>query len=139
MELKKLLKEVFLGVVSGAISILIYVYLAPLLISTVTKAPIDVSWLDALAYISLFIALGIAERTAPGSIAAPIRVLSKLIGALVLLYITNYGVLYGEYSYAEGAIAVEIDVSPIIYVVLVLSLAYGVVDAYTAVTRHEEI
>ncbi len=139
MGLKELLKEVLLGIASGATSILIYVYLAPFLISAVTKASIDVSWLDALVYISLFIALGIAGRTAPGSIAAPIRVLSKLIGALVLLYITNYGVLHGEYGYAEGVIAVEIDVSPIIYVVLVLSLAYGVVDAYTAVTKHEEI
>ncbi|MCS7127953.1 MAG: hypothetical protein N3E36_01605 [Sulfolobales archaeon] len=139
MGLKELLKEVFLGVASGAVSILIYVYLAPLLIYTVTKAPIDVSWLDALAYVSLFIALGIAERTSPGSIAAPIRVLSKLIGALVLLYITNYGVLHGEYSYAEGVIVVKIDASPIIYLILLLSLVYGVVDAYTAVIKHEEI
>jgi len=139
LELKKLMKEVFLGIISGAISILIYVYLAPLLISTATKASIDVSWPDALAYASLFIALGIAERTSPGSIAAPLRVISKLIGALVLLYITNYRRLYGEYNYAEGAIAIEIDISPIIYVVLILSLAYGVIDAYTAVTKHEEI
>ncbi len=131
-EIMKIVKEVLIGVLIGLLYYLIYVITLPYFITSLMKIPVPSERVLAY-YIWFFIALGVGEsilKTHPISI--PLRMLSKLLGALFLYTIVNGGELSGTYTTNGYTISISINISTIIYTVIAASLIYGFIDAFSA-------
>lgn|GEM_PF-719004 len=131
--LPPVLKKAFSGALVGLTYYLVYAVLLPQVFSTLLKTPIEAGYVTS--FIALFIALGTAEsvlRSHPISI--PLRVISKLLGALILYVVLNGGHLEVEVP-AEGVVIhAELDVSPLLHAVILFSLLYGFIDAFSYYT-----
>jgi len=119
------------GAVIGLLYYAVYVVVLPKLVSAAVHAPIEVP--EFFSYMWFFVALGIAETVLRNHVVSvPIRMLSKLLGALVLYVALNGGVLSETIVVGGTSIIVyEFDLSPVLYAVILLSLVLGAVDAFT--------
>lgn len=120
------------GVVVGVLYYYIYGYMIPSIFSGYgfeVNAPKGVS-----VMVMLFILLGVFERVLPRIPAGAVRILSKVVGAVYLYYITSGGILSGEIS----GLSVTIDVSTIIYLVIGFSLVIGLLDAFSSLSPEIE-
>jgi len=127
-------KKIVLGAVSGLIYYALYVVLLPALLVATLRVPVETG--RAAYYLWFFVALGTAESVLGGhAISIPIRMLSKLLGILVLYSVTNGGVISATISYGGTDMAVEIDASPLLFTVMLVSLVFAAVDAFTCFER----
>jgi hypothetical protein len=139
VDAKNLAKNVIYGFMSGVLYYLVYLYVMPFLLSSAVGLPIEVSSARLMAYLGFFMALGVAEKTLRHPIALPLKVFSKVIGALILMVVANFGVLEGTVAYGAQRISISVDVSPLLYVIVMISLIYGVLDMFQAVNRLDDV
>lgn len=136
--IKIITKRIAYGVILGLTYYIIYLQVLPLLLARITQTPITIPLGKIVVYLGFFLALGIAEsilRNHPISI--PIKILSKVFGALILFVVLDKGVLEGIIPLDSFTISVRIDISPLLYVVILVSLIYGFIDAFSYLTSSE--
>jgi len=131
----RLIGSVLKGLLQGLLYWLVYVVLTPYLIGRLMNIPIHVdAWFPPLAIV--FIALGVVESSLSNhAISIPIRVISKLIGALCVYTLLNGGRLSSMVSRGEWSAIVYFDISPLLYTIILLNLIYGVFDVFTYYRR----
>jgi len=132
--LKSIVFKTLFGVISGILYYALYVLALPLILSHFgALTPLSPISMDLMHYLGFFIALGVAESALSSHIlSVPLRVFTKLFGALLLYEVLSGGrlnaVIVGE---DLSSISVELDISPLLYIVIIGSLIYGVLDALT--------
>lgn len=123
-KVKKVVSSVVVGILTGLFYYFVYVVLLPTLFSKifpdaeVLETPI--LWLLAFA---LFTGIGIANsllREHP--ISLPLRLLSKVLGALIVLTLLNFGVVRGEVFMEGSVIEYSMDISLPLYAVILFSM-----------------
>jgi len=123
-RVKKVVSSVVVGVLTGLFYYFVYVILLPTLFSKifpdaeVLETPI--LWLLAFA---LFTGIGLANsllREHP--ISLPLRLLSKVLGALIVLTLLNFGVVRGEVFMEGTVIEYSMDISLPLYAVILFSM-----------------
>jgi len=123
-RVKKVVSSIVVGVLTGLFYYFVYVILLPTLFSKifpdaeVLETPI--LWLLAFA---LFTGIGIANsllREHP--ISLPLRLLSKVLGALIVLTLLNFGVVRGEVFMEGSVIEYSMDISLPLYAVILFSM-----------------
>jgi len=123
-RVKKVVSSVVVGVLTGLFYYFVYVILLPTLFSKifpdaeVLETPI--LWLLAFA---LFTGIGLANsllREHP--ISLPLRLLSKVLGALIVLTLLNFGVVRGEVFMEGSVIEYSMDISLPLYAVILFSM-----------------
>jgi hypothetical protein len=130
VEVMKIVREVLVGVLIGLLYYIVYIITLPYLITSLMKIPVPAEGRLAY-YIWFFVALGIGESVLKSHpVSIPLRMLSKLLGALLLYTIVNGGELSGTYVTNGYAISVSINISTMIYTVIAASLIYGFIDAF---------
>jgi len=135
---KTIIKKIVYGVILGLIYYIVYLQVLPLLLARITQTPITIPLGKMVVYLGFFLALGIAEsvlRNHPISI--PIKILSKVFGALILFVVLNGGILEGTIPLGSLTVDVRIDISPLLYIVILVSLIYGFIDAFSYLTSSE--
>lgn len=121
---RKVVGSVVVGVLTGLLYYFIYVVLLPALFSKVFPGTeileTPILWLLAFA---LFTGLGLANSLLKEHpISLPLRLLSKILGALIVLTLLNFGVIRGEITVEESVIEYSIDISLPLYVVILFSM-----------------
>jgi len=72
-------------------------------------------------------------------VSIPLRILSKLFGALILYIVLNGGIIETSITMGDAVLRVEFDLSILLYTIILVSLIYGFIDAFTFYTSNEEI
>ncbi|MEM2039950.1 MAG: hypothetical protein QXN79_05600 [Zestosphaera sp.] len=121
---RKVVGSVVVGVLTGLLYYFIYVVLLPTLFSKVFPGTeileTPILWLLAFA---LFTGLGLANSLLKEHpILLPLRLLSKILGALIVLTLLNFGVIRGEIAVEGSVIEYSIDISLPLYVVILFSM-----------------
>jgi len=121
---RKVVGSVVVGVLTGLLYYFIYVVLLPTLFSKVFPGTeileTPILWLLAFA---LFTGLGLANSLLKEHpISLPLRLLSKILGALIVLTLLNFGVIRGEIAVEGSVIEYSIDISLPLYVVILFSM-----------------
>jgi len=134
-QVLRITKKVAFGVAAGLVYYALYVVALPRFLGFILLRPTEIETREAADYFLFFVALGTAESVLSGHIVSvPLRVVSKLFGALVLFSALNGGVITVS---PDAATVVELDASPILYAVLLFSLVYGALDALAYFERSE--
>ncbi|MCE4626374.1 MAG: hypothetical protein F7B78_01835 [Desulfurococcales archaeon] len=141
MSIKRFILNLALGVVLGAVYYVVYVMLLPRLIAPGMGLleNVEVSAFQSIDYrvaITLLITIGIMERVIEHPVAAVLRVLSKLVGALLLYIITNGGIFTATIEVDGSMVNVVADLSLLIYSVIIVSAIVGIVDAGSAIVKY---
>mgnify|MGYP001772594346 CR=1 FL=1 len=125
----RVFRSIAIGIASGLAYYLVYAVAVPLLLSAASQAQIRIE-VPSPHYLCFFIALGVAESAIgrhPASI--PLRIATKLLGVLVLLSILSGGRLSGVVTTSGRVVEVLVDISPLIYAILLASFIHGILDA----------
>ena len=141
MSIKRFILNLAYGVVLGAVYYVVYVMLLPRLIAPGMGLleNVEVSAFQSIDYrvaIILLIAIGIMERVIEHPVVAVLRVLSKLVGALLLYIITNGGIFTATIEVDGSTVRVVADLSLLIYSVIMVSAIMGIVDAGSAIVKY---
>lgn len=141
MSIKRFILNLAYGVVLGAVYYVVYVMLLPRLIAPGMGLleNVEVSAFQSIDYrvaIILLIAIGIMERVIEHPVVAVLRVLSKLVGALLLYIITNGGIFTATIEVDGSTVRVVADLSLLIYSVIMVSAIIGIVDAGSAIVKY---
>jgi len=67
-------------------------------------------------------------------VSIPLRILSKLFGALILYIVLNGGIIETSITMGDAVLRVEFDLSILLYTIILVSLIYGFIDAFTFYT-----
>jgi len=123
-KVKKVVSSVVVGILIGLFYYFVYVILLPILFSKILPGTevleTPILWLLAFA---LFTGIGLANsllREHP--ISLPLRLLSKVLGALIVLTLLNFGVVRGEVFMEGSVIEYSMDISLPLYVVILFSM-----------------
>ncbi|MDK6028622.1 hypothetical protein QPL79_04545 [Ignisphaera sp. 4213-co] len=122
--IKKMVCSLVIGVFMGMLYYLVYVVIFPTLFSKILPNT-EIPKLPGL-YIPVFIlftALGLANslvREHP--ISLPLKLLSKILGALVMLVLLNFGIIEGEIALNGVLVEYNMDISPLLYTLILFSL-----------------
>jgi len=129
-----------LVVILGLTYYVVYVLLLPEILSSLLQTPISVAEKDLSFFLFFFIALSTAESLLKNNpISIPLRLLTKLFGALILYEVLNGGVVETSITMGDTVLQVEFDLSILLYTIILVSLIYGFIDAFTFFTTNEEI
>ena len=123
-KVKKLVSPVVFGILTGLIYYLVYVMLLPTLFSKILPGTVvletPISWL--LAFI-LFTSISLANSLLKEHpISLPLRFLSKVLGALIVLTLLNFGVVRGEITMGGTVLEYSMDISLPLYVIVLFSM-----------------
>ena len=136
---KKIIVRIVYGVVLGLIYYVIYLQILPILLTRLTQIPITISLSKVIVYLGFFLALGIAESILRNNpISIPIKILGKMLGALILFVVLNGGLLEGNIKFGTTVLTVKIDISLLLYAIILISLVYGFIDAFSYFTSAEK-
>lgn len=129
------------GILLGIIYYLVYLMLLPWIVAPGMGLleNVEVSAFQSIDYrvaIVLLIAIGIMERVIEHPVVAVLRVLSKLVGALILYIITNGGIFTATIEVGGSTVNVVADLSLLIYSVIMVSAIIGIVDAGSAIVKY---
>lgn len=136
-QITNIVRKIVYGIITGITYYIIYVVLLPNLLKELGQLPIKAPP-DIVFYMGFFIALGTAESIlGKHPVSIPLRVLSKLFGALVLFKVMNGGEFSADILHDGITLHVEMGITPILYTIMMFSLIYGFLDAFDTVTRSE--
>ncbi len=126
-----------MGLLIGIFYYYIYVVLLPTYLIPLLMSP-ETTYAPALlkAAIIILIIVSIIERVLEHVVVAAFRLLSKLLGAMILYYITNGGIITGTIMYGEQQLHVTVDLSLLMYLIIIASLVGGMIDAGSAIIRY---
>jgi len=120
VSIKRIVKDTALGVVKGAIMVIIFVYIVPYIISVAVGLPIETpSPIIYTVFLALFMGIGIAERYVIYPIKLPIRFLNMMLGIAILFSILGSGYVVQAIPLDSMSITVEIDFSILLYTITV--------------------
>ena len=127
MKVRTVVKEVGIGALTGVVYYVAYVLLLPsLLTRAFNVAPLLYARFPAAMYVAalcLFIGLGTATSLLKNHpLSAVLKLLSKVIGALLLLAIMNFGKLEGTIPLPGYVVGFKVDVSVLLYGILLFSM-----------------
>lgn len=138
-RVKRIASRVAWGVVAAVLYYLIYMVLLPTFIAqAVGPQGVPLPTGQASYWIAgmLLVSLGFIERVLEHPVAAAFRVLSKVVGAIVLYILTNGGVITATISEGGSTLTVTADLSLLIYSLMAISMVMGIVDAGSAVIEY---
>lgn len=127
-EAKKVVETVARGVITGLLYYLMYTLLLPTVLSKILggglQEPVPQAfWILALA---VFTGLGTANallKEHPTSL--PLKLLTKILGCLIILFLLNFGILEGQVTSGGAVIDFRVDVLlPLYTIVLFIMLAF---------------
>lgn len=138
---KRFLSNLVIGLLAGIIYYLVFTKLLPYLLSEAAGifsvsqnvVPENVNY---TASFIVLMALAIIERVLENPIVAAFRVLSKLVASLLLYVMTNGGVFTIVVGGEASTLAVTLDLSLLIYSLIILSVIAGIVDAGSAIIKY---
>ena len=126
-------KRILFGCLTGFVYYVVYVVLLPTLLASALQVSVAVG--KAPVFLFFFIALGTAESILKDNpVSIPLRILSKLFGALILYVLMDGGRLSTAVSREGLDLYVEFDMSILLYTIILLSLVYGFIDAFSFYT-----
>jgi len=126
-KVKEVVKAVIEGVLVGLLYYAVYMVVLP---SILTRAFGELEWFHIpispttyLAALYLFIGLGTATSLLKDHpLSLPLKLLSKVIGALLVLAIMNFGVLEGTLPVMGIEVSFRMDISILLYAILLFSM-----------------
>jgi len=121
---KKVAGSVIAGILTGLLYYFVYVVLLPIIFSKIFPGTevLETPTLWLLAFM-LFTCLGLANsllREHP--ISLPLRLLSKVLGALIVLTLLNFGVVKGEVVMEGAIVEYSMDLSLPLYTLILFSM-----------------
>ncbi|ABM80166.1 hypothetical protein [Hyperthermus butylicus] len=139
-RLERAIAAIGRGIVTGVAYYTVFVLVLHRILATMAPSiePITENIHTYLAAVILLAVLSTAETALQDVyIVAPLKILSKLLAALIFADIVNYG---NVEAVIQG-VRVYINISPIVYTMILLSLAYGALDAasYTKARAEERL
>ena len=129
------------GILLGLVYYIVYLSILPRLVTpnmglfqNVNTTPLQS--IDYQVSIVLLITIGVMERVIEHPVVAVLRVLSKLVGALLLYIITNGGIITATVDTGSTTLTVTADLSLIIYSIIMASAIIGIIDAGSAIVKY---
>lgn len=124
ISVKKVIGPIAVGVLTGIFYYFVYVVLIPALFSKVFPGTetleTPILWLLAFA---LFTGLGLVNSLlGEHPISLPLRLLSKILGALIVLTLLNFGVIKGVIVVEGVVIEYSMDISLPLYAMILFSM-----------------
>ncbi len=129
------IKHVLMGIIYGGIIYLLYGLLLPYALKS-SGLPIETPERFSfrsffLGFLAFFIAIESVAAALKGTVFGFIfRILSKLMGLFLFLYIAGSGTLSGDYTVGQLTYSVSIDISPIIAAVALLTFPFMILDVF---------
>jgi hypothetical protein len=132
-----IVKRIARGFIFGLLYYLIYITAIPMLFSRALQIPTEmVTGVVAMSYIWFFIALEtFISLIHKHIISMPMKVLSKMLYALMLYSVFNRGILSIEIPYNSHIISATVNVSVILYIIILASIIYGFLDAFSLFSK----
>ncbi len=129
------------GILLGLVYYIVYLSILPRLVTPNMGLfqNVNITPLQSIDYqvsIVLLITIGVMERVIEHPIVAVLRVLSKLVGALLLYIITNGGIITATVDTGSTTLTVTADLSLIIYSIITASAIIGIIDAGSAIVKY---
>lgn len=129
------------GILLGLVYYIVYLSILPRLVTPNMGLfqNVNITPLQSIDYqvsIVLLITIGVMERVIEHPIVAVLRVLSKLVGALLLYIITNGGIITATVDTGSTTLTVTADLSLIIYSIIMASAIIGIIDAGSAIVKY---
>jgi len=133
----EMVKKIARGVIFGLFYYLLYIIALPMLFSRILQIPIEmVTGVVAASYIWFFIALEtFISFVHKHLISIPMKVLSKMLYALMLYSVFNHGILTIEIPYNSYTISTIINISVVLYIIILASIIYGFLDAFSLFSK----
>lgn len=124
ISVKKVAGSVVVGVLTGLFYYFVYVVLLPTLFSKIFPGTeileTPILWLLAFA---LFTGLGLTNSLLKEHpISLPLRLLSKILGALIVLTLLNFGIIKGTIVTEGSVIEYSMDISLPLYTIILFSM-----------------
>ncbi len=129
------------GILLGLVYYIVYLSILPRLVTPNMGLfqNVNITPLQSIDYqvsIVLLITIGVMERVIEHPVVAVLRVLSKLVGALLLYIITNGGIITATVVTGSTTLTVTADLSLIIYSIIMASAIIGIIDAGSAIVKY---
>ncbi len=129
------------GILLGLVYYIVYLSILPRLLTPNMGLfqNVNITPLQSIDYqvsIVLLITIGVMERVIEHPVVAVLRVLSKLVGALLLYIITNGGIITATVDTGSTTLTVTADLSLIIYSIIMASAIIGIIDAGSAIVKY---
>jgi len=133
----EIVKKIARGVIFGLLYYLLYITAIPMLFSRALQIPTEmVTGVVATSYIWFFIALEtFISLIHKHLISIPMKVLSKMLYALMLYSVFNHGILSIEIPYNSYTISTTINISVVLYIIILASIIYGFLDAFSLFSK----
>lgn len=123
-KVRKVVSSVVFGILTGLFYYFVYVVLLPTLFSKILPGTevLETPILWLLAF-TLFTGTGLANSLLKEHpISLPLRLLSKVLGALIVLTLLNFGVVRGEVFMGGAVIEYSMDISLPLYAIILFSM-----------------
>ncbi len=125
-KIKEVIKAITEGVLIGLLYYVVYILILPKLLAGIfgeLKLVFPISLRTYLIALYLFVGLGTATSLLKNHpLSLPLKLLSKVLGALLVLAILNFGILQGTIPVMGVQIDFRIDISVLLYAILLFSM-----------------
>jgi len=125
-KIKEVIKAITEGVLIGLLYYVVYILILPKLLTGIfgeLKLVFPISPRTYLIALYLFVGLGTATSLLKNHpLSLPLKLLSKVLGALLVLAILNFGILQGTIPVMGMQIDFRIDISVLLYAILLFSM-----------------
>jgi len=125
-KIKEVIKAITEGVLIGLLYYVVYILILPKLLAGIfgeLKIVFPISLRTYLIALYLFVGLGTATSLLKNHpLSLPLKLLSKVLGALLVLAILNFGILQGTIPVMGVQIDFRIDISVLLYAILLFSM-----------------
>ncbi len=138
LEHYRLIKSIGYGIATGIAYYIIFAYIIPYIFYSTINIPLEMSSPRIAVFLGFFIALGVAERIIKHPVVLALKALGKVVGIIIALIILNYGELHTSVYYDNYLLNVKLNIKPILSFLIIISLVYGVVDAFSTLEKLEE-
>ncbi len=140
-KVRKFILNLASGILLGLVYYIVYLSILPRLVTPNMGLfqNVNITPLQSIDYqvsIVLLITIGVMERVIEHPVVAVLRVLSKLVGALLLYIITNGGIITATVVTGSTTLIVTADLSLIIYSIIMASAIIGIIDAGSAIVKY---
>jgi len=125
-KIKEVIKAITEGVLIGLLYYVVYILILPKLLTGIfgeLKLVFPISPRTYLIALYLFVGLGTATSLLKNHpLSLPLKLLSKVLGALLVLAILNFGILQGTIPVMGVQIDFRTDISVLLYAILLFSM-----------------
>lgn len=127
---KRILVEIIYSVAITIIYLSVYMFILPHVFSRIMGFSIEFFMSTTYVVLALLsTGLGIASRYVVKPVKIAVKLLSATISILILMYVTNNGVLEFKTSYGDRTLVLFFDFSIVLYVAMFATLALSIISA----------